>query len=294
MIVTITWRFSVLSSLLLTQELILIKEVIPITTFYTGYRPVLQGDDVNDWVNTYTHKLGVYSNWQLMSSVQPLQGAPDNYRVPGGGAFVPGARVYGEGDVYMSRVFLGLETPWKNSLKGAQNPVQNDFYGRYIPDLYRGLLSTKVFSAGYGHTSYNEVTGTGGGPNAAYALWSNYFWVGVGNNKALDTATLGHIERYPKDTINTGSLGIYNQPTGQAESFGAFEPYLYKGVYTTKSAPMSNIANQGHPYWPPSVTADPVPQDYGQIPAPRSQPDHYGDEHTREWFGVTSAKALDV
>jgi hypothetical protein len=266
--------------------------VIAISTFYSGYRPILIGDNATDWVNTYTHKLGNYSNWQLMSSIHPLQGEPDVNRVPGGGAYVPGQRVYGEGDVFLSRVFLGLEVPWKNSLKGAQNPVQNDFYGRYQPDLYRGLLTSKVFSAGYGHTSYNEVTGLGGGKDVAYALWSNYFWVGVGTNQAFPTSTLGHAERYPSDKINVGVLGPRNQPLGPAESFGAFEPYLYKGVYTTKSDPMGNQANQGHPYYAPSVTADAVPSDYGQIPAPRTTPNYYGDEHTREWFGVPSAKAL--
>ncbi len=79
------------------------------TLFYTGYRPILRGQSDSDWVNTYTGKLGFYSNWSLMSTEHLLEGAPEANHVPGTGYF--------PGDVFMSRRFLGLDT--KNAMDGS-------------------------------------------------------------------------------------------------------------------------------------------------------------------------------
>lgn len=269
------------------------------TTFYVGYRPILRGRNINQEVNTYTGKLGVYSNWDLMDPSNIFRGAPDNNRTPGGGTYQPGVRVYGEGDVTLSQMYTGLfQYMRKSSLlhPGSIYSLNPDLdpYGRFRSDIWRGVYSGQVFQPGFGHTSFNEVTGQGGGPLAAYALWSNYFFVGLPTEQALQTSTLGHIARYPTNAKTQGTLGLDNEPVLQAETFGAFAPYIYKGLISKKSDPLSSaVISLGHPYWVSGyVPADQMPSDYGAIPAPRAVADHYGDNHTREWFGVPSAKAL--
>lgn len=247
-------------------------------SFYSGYRPILKGRDANLEFNTYTGKLGTYSNWDLMDPSHAFDGAPDKNHIPGSGP-------YGEGDLFLSKTFDGTFTQlYKSSLMHPHNLTQNDFYGRYITELFRGVYSSQVFKAGYGHVK-------SGGPLAAYALFSNYTYYGLSEDQALQTSTLGHIERYPNDFASSQTLGLFSQPTGTARTFGAFEPYIYKGVINHKSDPLGPL-NTGHAYYAPSVQADQMPADYGEIPAPRNFVEHYGDEHVREWFGVPSAKAL--
>lgn len=243
-------------------------------TFYQGYRNVLKGR--SEARNTYTGKLGVYSNWELMNPSHVLDGAPDHNRVPGSGP-------YGEGDVTMSRWFLGLDVPFKKSSLVSPGIKHPDIYsGRYPVYQWFGVPSAQSFRVGFGHLPL-------AGPMAEYAEWSNYIYVGLPIGKALPTATLGHVERFPNYT-SASTLGPFNSNPGRSSSFGAFEPYINKGVYDKKSAPLA--LHTGHIEYGPSVVADLMPSDYGRIPPPRTTVVHYGFEHVMEWFGVPSAEAL--
>lgn len=261
-------------------------------TFYTGYaHPVLKGR--TDSVNTYTGKLGVYSNWDLMNPNHVLDGAPDVNRVPGSGP-------YGEGDVTMSRWFLGLDVPMRKSTLRNAGILHPDVYsGRWITELFRGVPSSNIWTGGaqglipFGHPPLL-------GRMADYAEFSNYIFYGLPIEQALSTNTLGHAERYPN--YATGSrLGADRSNPGQASSFGAFEPYIYKGVIPINAFPNGHERRfsdplgpqtPGHPEWPSSLEADVMPSDYGKIPPPRPTVERYGFEHVQEWFGVPSAKAL--
>lgn len=216
-------------------------------TFYIGHRPVLRGRNGNV-VNTYTGKVGVYSNWDLMNTSGVLQGAPDNDHVPGEGRSPHG--------LAWSRWFRGLDTPGKE-LKDSGILHPDIYSGRYPIYEFRGLTGAKVFPVGFGHVP-------GAGPSVDYRdLGYDYLGVGTKKSRPLRTVSLGHLERYPGTDPNAPA------------SFGAFEPYLYKGA--TKQ-PLDS-ATMGHVAY--AVRTDPV-----------NETDHYGFEHTREWFGVPSSKAL--
>src|SRR5712671_1831177 len=109
-------------------------------TFYVGYKNVLKGRS-GEVVNTFTGKVGVYSNWDLMNPSHVLDGAPDNDHVPGEGRSPHG--------LTWSRWFRGLDTPGKE-LKdsGIQHP---DIYqGRYPIYEFAGLAGAGVFKGTYG------------------------------------------------------------------------------------------------------------------------------------------------
>lgn len=203
-------------------------------TFYRGYRPVLKGRSAADEINPYTGKVAVYSNWSIFNPSHVLDGAPDEDHVPGTG--------YHPHDVSLSRQFLGLDP--KSPMDGAGGGARLS-YGRFHPLEFKGLPGAAVFGPGYGHTErHNAFT---------YSLYSNFIFDGVPSADAF--ANTGHVIRY------IGAPGAPN-------SFGYFNPYVYKG--TTPPA----LANAGR--------VEPAPD----------TPGVYGHQHVEEWFGVPSARAL--
>jgi hypothetical protein len=231
-------------------------------TFYIGKRPVLKGRN-GEVVNTYTKKNGVYSNWDLMNTSHVLDGAPDRNVAPGGGLYPHG--------IQLSRTFTGQsDQTAANSLKNPGMGTRLDpYYFRQKPDLWKGVPSGNAFPGNWGHL-------LGQGKEAEYAVWTNFFFAGVPSAQVLKEPGVGHkIQAY-------GTHYAF---------FGPTKPYEFRGVVTRKSEPLLS-ANVGHPEWRPSLVADKMPSDYGQIPAARATVEHYGFEHPLEWFGVPSAKAL--
>lgn len=232
-------------------------------TFYIGPRPVLKGRN-SRVVNPYTGKVGEYSNWDLFNTSHVLDGAPDyNY--------IPGAGLYPHG-VQFSRWFRGLDLPQQSPMYRPGDGARLDpFYFRQAPYQWKGVPAGQALAgAGFGHAE-------GAGVLSEYAVNQiNYRFLGVPSSQPLAGAGLGHQVRYWRDPA-------------VASGFGASRFFEYQGVPAAKSHPMQN---PGHVRYAPSVvTADPMPGDYGQVPA-QTPNKHYGFEHVQEWFGVPSAKAL--
>jgi len=261
------------------------------TTFYTGKRPVLKGR--SDTANTYTGLIGRYSNWDLMYTSHVLDGAPDSQHTPGVAQDSGG----GEGDVVLSSMFTGAAQAlyFKFRLAGAYNKVPpasvSYFYGNFPYLQYQGITVNYSGEDGsiLGHrpiyqlSTYGHLLGAG--PSAPYALW-DYYYHGLANNRILGTSTLGHIARYPQDNGPVAGLADLGEPWDagqQAATFGSFQPYLYKGVAAAFGSVGGGTGEEefvgyGHDYYAAGSVG--------------TANDHYGDEHVREWFGVTSAKAL--
>lgn len=130
---------------------------------YTGKRPILPGQNVNDLV--HPHKgVGRYSYWANYTQTQLLEDAPLEDHTPGEGRH--------PGDYAMSRWFLGVDVAGKelaDSGKGTR--IEG---GRFRPWEYKGL--NDIFVEGYGHPSDEE------GP---YATWSNWQYEGLADLQAL-------------------------------------------------------------------------------------------------------------
>lgn len=231
-------------------------------TFYIGHRPVLKGRNANV-VNPYTGKVGEYSNWDIFNTSHVLDGAPDYNNVPGSGLYPH--------SLQLSRWFLGLDTPQQSPMyTPGDGPRLDSFYFRQQPYQWKGVPAGQALGgAGFGHAE-------GAGVLSEYAVNQiNYRFLGVPSAQPLADAGLGHSIRY------------FGDPT-VASGFGANRFFEYQGVPSTKS---HALTNPGHPEYAPSVAADWVPTDYGQVPPTRTN-QHYGFEHVQEWFGVPSAKAL--
>lgn len=163
--------------------------------FYTGYRPILRGQNDSDWVNTYTGRRGTYSNWSLMSSAHVLDGAPNTNHTPGTG--------YSPHGLQLTRRFLGYDAETarvKNAGSGARLTGM-----RYRPKEYKGLDGAEVFQSNFGHVV--RVT--------AYSQHSNWIYYGL----AIDDPLLnpGHPVR------NYGDPGV-------PATFGVFRPSEPHGV----------------------------------------------------------------
>lgn len=202
------------------------------TTFYVGYRNVLKGRNDTDAVNPYKKKVAVYSNYSIYNPSHVLDGAPDKNHLPGDGYFPH--------DIFLSRRFRGLDTqePMDNAGDGVRLS-----YGRFRPLEYKGLSVSKALGNPGHAIRHNAFT---------YSFYTTNFYVGLDADRALNAP--GHAIRY---------IGA----PGTANSFGAFNPYIYKGT--------STAALKGGGKAVPAVGTDP-----------------YGFEHTLEWFGVPSSKAL--
>ncbi len=261
------------------------------TTFYVGKRPVLKGR--SDTANTYTGLIGHYSNWDLMYTSHVLDGAPDYNHTPG----VPQDSGGGEGDITLSQMFTGFAQTvnFRYRLANPTNQVNpasvSYFYGNFPTYIYQGLTENYTGENGtiVGHRPIYQFTGyghlLGQGVAAPYALW-DYYYHGLPNNRILGTGTLGHVARYPQDSANVAGVADLGEPwdtNQQASTFGSFQPYLYKGVNAAFSpTPAGNGEEEFGPFGHVVPAAGSVGTSH----------DQYGYEHTREWFGVASAKAL--
>jgi len=275
------------------------------TTYYVGLRDtVLKGR--SDTPNTYTGLLGKYSNWDLMYTSHVLDGAPDKNHVPG----VPQDSGGGEGDVQLSAMFAGT-LYFVYPLAGAYNAVApasvSYFYGAFPDYQYWGLITNYsgedgtvfghrpiVSTTTWGHLAYSPLESldqngnpVGLGPSAPYREW-DYYYHGLPNTQAFNTARVGHVAHFTTsetgDVQGTAGIGESWDTYTPAASFGSFQPYLYKGV----NAAFGNG---------PGGSGEEEFVTYGHIYEAANSvgtaTDFYGDEHTREWFGVPAAAALN-
>lgn len=200
--------------------------------FYQGTRPILKGRTTANEINTFTGQAAVYSNWSLMNSDRPLDGAPDNDHTPGTG--------YHPHGLTLTRYFRGLDSGGANEqLDSPGNGVRMDGF-RYRPLENKAAGNNLVFKDVYGHEP--RVTD--------YSQWDQYD--DSERQRRLDNP--GHVIR----AIDAA---------GTANTFGYFDPFVYKGVTTT----------------PLHDTSQTVPTTYDN---------EYGHNRVMEWQGVTSAQAL--
>jgi len=247
--------------------------------FYTGYRPIFQGQSDSDWVNTYTGKVGVYSNWSLMSRKHLLDGAPKVNHVPGTG--------YSPHDVFLSRRFLGLDT--KEPMDGAglgprfyegsgrdtsygpgldssygkrDDPVFFGYLGRFAPWQYKGLAVAKATPAGYGHVAFR---------NLYYAYFVNWFFHGLPADEVM---------KNPGHRIRPIAIGLSQDISSTSGSppatFGYFDPWKFKGVVSAQECVNPGQVSTSGIYYNAYLDRD-----------------HLGGHNkVNEWIGVTSSKAL--
>lgn len=247
-------------------------------TFYVGPRPVLRGRTESELSDAFLNgtvgdkatnkhyqqgrgsnaaglqkKVGVYSYYPLFGPGL-LTGAPDNNHVPGTGIY-PHA-------IFLSRVFLGLQTSARKTslLAPGLGPRLAYAGGRFRPLEYKGLDSDRVFPAHMGHGFRDPVR-----VEFTWASWSNYYFAGLPSAQALPDAQLGHKLR---------SIGAAGAPA----TFGAFQPYIYKGVDPTlKEGSITRHGEQS------TALGEAIPSGHDNA---------YGHNRVNEWFGVPSAKAL--
>lgn len=226
--------------------------------FYTGYRPILRGQSDSDWVNTFTGKVGVYSNWQLMSRHQALEGMPNINHVPGTG--------YSPHDLFLSRKFRGLDTqePMDNPGLGPRvkyGPLATDG-GRYHPWEFKGIASARVFQASSGHVAFRNVP---------YAFFVNWFYHGV----PADQAMLNPGHRF-RGAAPGASVDIKDGAGLPAASFGRFDPWRFHGVPSAVE-----VQNPGQPATSGIYNNAFLDRDH-----------KLGHNRVNEWIGVTAANAL--
>lgn len=161
-------------------------------TFYSGYRSVLRGRDVDNFVHTYKGVAGTYSYYPLMDTAPKMfAGAPETQRVLGDNRHAG----------ILEYMFAGkhILSPMRNAGGGNRLP-----YARFSPLEYKGLNSAKVFKNGFGHVARDDIF--------TYSNYSNYVYDGLPNREALKNP--GHARRF------TGAYGYS----------GAFDPYVNQGI----------------------------------------------------------------
>lgn len=172
--------------------------------YYSGYRPIFKGDNEKRWINTYTGRVGVYSNWSMMSDVDPWDGKFANHTMGTG---------YSPHGVFLSRKYLGLvvDTPPMPSSSVGAGARLTGF--RFTPTLNRSVPGGMAFVSSFGHAAKRGVP---------YQFFDNYTFHGVTSAQTIISA--GHSARYPGTT-------------GAPATFGAFAPWVWKGAASTQAMP---------------------------------------------------------
>lgn len=159
-------------------------------TFYQGYRPVLRGRNVKNFVHSVKNKVGVYSYYPLMDNASKLlAGFPDNTYTIG---------------TYKHALILEYIAAGKPHVAPMKDPGSGArlSYARFRPFEFKGLEGAKAFGSGYGHAVRAGAF--------TYSEYNNFIYDGLIAIEALKSP--GHAIRY-------------NQTFG-----GAFKPYINQGV----------------------------------------------------------------
>ena len=212
------------------------------STFYVGARPVLRGRDSDEYSNPFVANtlsgtakpaVGKYSNYFLYGPGL-LGGAPDNDHTIGTG--------YHPHGLQFSRWYRGLDT--KFPMDGAGDGARLTYHRTKMHE-YKGLTASGALAtASLGHLPNRGLYN--------FEHYDNFTFDGVTSAEQLSDP--GHLRRAV-------------DAAGTANSFGSFDPHVYKGI---TSVPLSGATQT-------------VPTDY----------DHeYGKNRVNEWRGVPSSKAL--
>ncbi len=219
---------------------------------YTN-RPVLPGQNTDDWRHNVTGELGVYSNWSLQSSTHLLQDAPLRDHVPGTG--------YHPNGLLLTQMFLGDHeyTPmelakfshggqkWSTTFRLNQPWL---FYSHWRQ--FEGVPGANVFHAGAWGYTVDEAKDR----NFTFSRHSNWHFYGV---DSADATFDGRPRRYWDDA----DLPAYAR---------LHAPYEYKGVGDDRVEDPGEVIT---------------------IKYERAESSNeYAFQRTQEWHGVTSAKAL--
>lgn len=183
--------------------------------YYTGKRPVLKGRSGTN-INTFTGRVGVYSNWELMDPDHALDGAPRLNYTPGTGD--------SPHDLQMTRRFRGLDdtSVWK--LRAVGSGTRLDGF-RYRPLENKAAGNNLVFKSAYGHAVLTPQQRQ----ESDYAEIDPYD--DTYRQRRLDDP--GHIIR----DIDAA---------GTANSFGYFNIYIYKGITEQPLEDTSQTVPEGH------------------------------------------------
>lgn len=158
---------------------------------YQGSRPVLPGQNSNDWVHNVSGKKGVYSNWSRQSSTHVLAEAPDRDHTPGSGDYPHG--------VLLSQMFNGDQryAPMENSK--YSHGGQDAPYLHHERHQFHGVAGAAAFPSGFGHDGTREFT---------YSRFVNDGALGVDSQLRLDG---GHEARdYGTAIANVGPVKPHN------------------------------------------------------------------------------------
>lgn len=143
-------------------------------------RPVLPGQNTNNWVHNVTGEEGVYSNWSLQSSTHLLEDAPLRDHIPGTG--------YHPNGVLLTQMFLGDQEylpmelakfshggqKWSVSFEANQPWLLHKYWE------YNGVSGSEVFTRYAAATPAVVETGT-----VTLADWTT----GTGTNFSFDVNT---------------------------------------------------------------------------------------------------------
>jgi len=189
------------------------------TTYYVGYRPVLQGDNTNNWINTYTSEVGVYSNWSLMStSDSVLTGFPDNE--------------YTLGTVKHARILEYIYAGGRHiaPMSGAGGGERLD-YARLKMLEYKGTVP--AFPSGYGHAQRSLY----------YGNYNNYVFdgvtsadvaIGTGHAHRINVSYGGAFEPYTYKGVTDGALYDGGQANTESD-YGRNKINEWAGVPSAKA-----------------------------------------------------------
>ena len=111
--------------------------------FYTGHRPILPQQNYKEWTHNLTGEVGEYSNWQLQSETNVLDGAPVHHHVPGTGRH--------PGNYRLSQEFRGVFEYNPMELSRLSHGGQNAPYLRHKSWEFHGVRGAKIFHEDFGH-----------------------------------------------------------------------------------------------------------------------------------------------
>lgn len=158
---------------------------------YNGHRPILPQQNANEWTHNLTGEVGKYSNWQLQSETNALDGAPENHHVPGTGRH--------PGNVQLSQQFRGVFEYNPMEVSRFSHGGQKAPYLRHEHWKFHGVAGSEIFHENFGHDG-TRLTST------SRVINRGQFRV----PSAFDLDDAGHARRpYGEGLINHGPVDYY-------------------------------------------------------------------------------------
>lgn len=158
---------------------------------YTGHRPILPGQNTNEWTHNVTGEVGVYSNWQLQTETHLLEDMPREDHTPGTGRHPHG--------VLLSQMYTGEHTYSPMELAKYSHGGQRAAYLRFEHLAPERVPAAEVFQSDFGHDGTREFT---------FSRFFNYGQLAIDSQYALKG---GHAKRaYGEGAANMGPSNPYD------------------------------------------------------------------------------------